>query len=134
MWARKNNGNIDIFNCLPSIWNNYFNFSEGGIEILEGEGFFHLIEPELEANQQYGDIIFDRENKVFKYLVEQIPIKIPTNKQIQSIRQENYKQRSDSYFIAYQKYIALNNPIKAEENKTLWLEEISKIDIEFPYI
>ena len=42
--------------------------------------------------------------------------------------------RSDHLFMAYQKYTAMNELTKAEQARTQWLEEIAKIDEEYPYV
>lgn len=56
-----------------------------------------------------------------------------TNEQIEAEREKQYKLRSDSYFIASQKYLALGDLKKSEEFKTLWLKEIEAINNEYPY-
>lgn len=53
--------------------------------------------------------------------------------EIRSQREKQYKLRSDSYFIASQKYLALGDLKKSEEFKTLWLKEIEAINKEYPY-
>lgn len=56
-----------------------------------------------------------------------------SNEQIKQEREKQYKLRSDSYFIASQKYLALGDLKKSEEFKTLWLKEIEAINNEYPY-
>jgi len=56
-----------------------------------------------------------------------------TNADIKLIRQEQYKLRSDSLYMAYQKYLALDQTEKAEANRLSWLAEIELIDSENPY-
>lgn len=55
------------------------------------------------------------------------------NKQIQKQREFAYKKRTDSLYMAWQKYLALGEEEKAIEAKALWLEEVEKINQEFPY-
>ena len=55
------------------------------------------------------------------------------NAEIQKQRELAYKKRSDSLYMAYQKYLALDETEKAIESKTQWLAEIAKINNEFPY-
>ena len=55
------------------------------------------------------------------------------NAEIQAKREKAYKDRSDSLYIAWQKYLALGETEKAEEAKAKWLEEIDKINEELPY-
>jgi hypothetical protein len=55
------------------------------------------------------------------------------NAVIQAKREQAYKDRSDSLYMAWQKYLALGETAKAEQAKALWLEEVEKINKEFPY-
>lgn len=48
-------------------------------------------------------------------------------------REKEYKKRSDSLYMAWQKYLALGEEEKAEEAKVLWLAEVEKINEELPY-
>jgi len=52
---------------------------------------------------------------------------------IRLTRQEQYKLRSDSLYMAYKKYLALNQIEKAEASRIAWLAEIALIDNENPY-
>ena len=56
-----------------------------------------------------------------------------TNEDIRLMRQDAYKQRSDSLYMAYQKYLAKGETERAEQAKTEWLAEIERIELEFPY-
>lgn len=55
-----------------------------------------------------------------------------TNDEIRAIRQQAYKDRSDSLYLAWQKYLAMEDG-RAEQAKKMWLDEVKKIDEEFPY-
>lgn len=55
------------------------------------------------------------------------------NAEIQKQREQAYKDRSDSLYMAWQKYLALGEEDKAVEAKTHWLEEVEKINKELPY-
>lgn len=55
------------------------------------------------------------------------------NAEIQANRERAYKDRSDSLYMAWQKYLTLGEIDKAEEAKVKWLEEIEKINNELPY-
>lgn len=55
------------------------------------------------------------------------------NAVIQKQREQAYKQRSDSMYMAWQKYLALGEDEKATEAKALWLAEVEKINEELPY-
>lgn len=57
-----------------------------------------------------------------------------TNEDIKAEREKQYRTRSDSHFIAYQKYLALDQLDRAEEAKRLWLKEIEAINNEYPYM
>ena len=56
-----------------------------------------------------------------------------TNEDIRQLRQDAYKQRSDSLYMAYQKYLVKGETERAEQAKTEWLAEIEQIELEFPY-
>ena len=70
----------------------------------------------------------DTENLVY---VE--PTTEEINAEIQAKREKAYKDRSDSLYMAWQKYLALGETAKAEQAKALWLAEVEKINEEFPY-
>lgn len=55
------------------------------------------------------------------------------NAEIQAKREKAYKDRSDSLYMAWQKYLALGETAKAEQAKALWLAEVEKINEELPY-
>ena len=55
------------------------------------------------------------------------------NAEIQAKREKAYKDRSDSLYMAWQKYLALGESVKAEQAKALWLAEVEKINEELPY-
>jgi hypothetical protein len=56
----------------------------------------------------------------------------PTNDEIRAMREQAYKERSDSLYLAWQKYLAMEDD-RAEQARQMWLEEVAKIDKEFPY-
>lgn len=56
-----------------------------------------------------------------------------TNEDIRIMRQDAYKQRSDSLYMAYQKYLAKGETERAEQAKIEWLAEVERIELEFPY-
>jgi len=57
----------------------------------------------------------------------------PTNEEIRVMRQEQYKLRSDSMYLAWRKYENIGETEKALTAKQMWLDEIEKINLEFPY-
>ena len=56
----------------------------------------------------------------------------PNNDQIEEMRAEQYKLRSDELYMAWQKYVVLGDS-RADKAKQLWIDEISKINMEYPY-
>lgn len=55
-----------------------------------------------------------------------------SNDDIRSMREQAYKKRSDSLYIAWQKYIATGDD-RAEQAKQNWLDEVNRIENELPY-
>jgi transcriptional/translational regulatory protein YebC/TACO1 len=55
-----------------------------------------------------------------------------TNEEIRLIREAQYKLRSDSLYMAWKKYEALGDS-RATEAKQSWLDEVEKIEAEYPY-
>ena len=49
-------------------------------------------------------------------------------------REQEYEMRSDALFIASEKYKALGQTEKYEEMRALWLAEVEKIGLEYPYL
>lgn len=68
------------------------------------------------------------------YTIEEYVAPELTNDDIKAKRQLAYEHRADKYFTAYQAYKELGKTEKAEEMKTLWLQERENINKEFPYI
>ena len=56
----------------------------------------------------------------------------PTNDEIRAMRQQAYTDRSDSLYLAWQKYLAMEDD-RAEPARQMWLAEVAKIDTEIPY-
>ena len=70
MKAIEINGEIKIFNTLPSTWNgkkHYMGgFEKSPIEVLEEEGFYDVVIPNYDSRiQKLGDIYFDSASKTF---------------------------------------------------------------------
>lgn len=57
-----------------------------------------------------------------------------TNADIEQQRYVAYQETADPLFIAYQAYTDLGELDKANEMKTLWIEERNKINEQYPYI
>lgn len=54
------------------------------------------------------------------------------NEAIRTIRGEQYKQRADDLYMAWQKYLYTNDE-RATQAKQAWLDEVERINLEFPY-
>lgn len=89
----------------------------------------------LEFSKKVFDASYDAEkNEIDPENLAYIePTTEEINKEIQAKREKAYKDRSDSLYMAWQKYLALSETAKAEEAKALWLAEVEKISEEFPY-
>jgi len=70
MKARKENGQIKLYGKLPNRWKNYDNFGKTNAELQHKEGFYDVIKPKYNIeNQRLGKIYFDEVNEVFTYPV-----------------------------------------------------------------
>ncbi|NDV46267.1 hypothetical protein D0T49_04330 [Paludibacter sp. 221] len=56
------------------------------------------------------------------------------NEIIRFKRQQRYETESDPLYMAWQKYLALGEPEKAEEAKQSWTKKIQEIETELPYV
>ena len=70
----------------------------------------------------------------YEIVEAELPVYEPTNDDIKYQREMAYKHKADSYFIAYQAYLDLDELDKAKEMKELWLIERKKINEQYPYI
>ena len=84
----------------------------------------------IEYNAMTGEIT-ERELTPEEIAQMQVEYK-PTNDEIRAMRQQAYKDRSDSLYLAWQKYLVMEDD-RAEQARHMWLEEVDKIDKEFPY-
>jgi hypothetical protein len=70
MKARNENNAIKVYPNLPNEWGNILNFPQASVETLEAEGFYDLVEPEInQATQRLGELYFDEVNQVFTFPV-----------------------------------------------------------------
>lgn len=96
----------------------------GGIVIIDGRQVFNPTEEILlAAGYKEYTPEYEQAYKERHY----------TNEDIRQLRQDAYKQRSDSLYMAYQKYLAKGDEERAEQARLRWLEEVDMIDAEFPY-
>ena len=70
----------------------------------------------------------------YEIVYPETPVVTITNEDIKQQREMAYRHKADSYFIAYQAYLDLDELEKAKEMKELWLAERKKIEEEHPYI
>lgn len=90
------------------------------------------------VSQGYKDLIYQEgvlgiwedENNIYV----ETPPHILTNEEISLQRQEAYKQRSDNYFISWQKDLAFGEAEKAEISRQKWLDECLAIENDYPYL
>lgn len=74
MWANNINGEIKIFEKLPSYWegvNLYtIGFSSSPINVLEEEGFFPVVNPQIDPEtEELGDLYFE-DNKYYYIVIQ----------------------------------------------------------------
>ena len=84
-----------------------------------------------EYNALTGEVT-RREMTADEKIQMEVEIYKSSNEQIRELRQQAYKDRSDSLYLAWQKYLVMEDE-RAEQAKHMWLEEVDKIDEEFPY-
>lgn len=56
-----------------------------------------------------------------------------TNEQIRLLRQDQYRRRSDTLYLAWKKYEVTGDE-RAEQAKINWLAEVHRIENELPYL
>ncbi len=84
----------------------------------------------IEYNAKTGEIT---ERELTQEEIVQMNVEnVLSNSDTASLRQQAYKDRSDSFYLAWQKYLATDDD-RASEAKQIWLDEVAKIDEEFPY-
>jgi hypothetical protein len=74
MRAININGEIKIFNTLPSTWNgkkHYMGgFASSPVEVLEEEGFFEVVDPQYDpATEELGDLYLE-DNKYYYTVIQ----------------------------------------------------------------
>ncbi len=84
----------------------------------------------LEYNCQTGEIT---ERELTQEEIVQMNVEtVQSNSDTANLRQQAYKGRSDSLYIAWQKYLATDDD-RASEAKQMWLDEVANIENELPY-
>jgi len=74
MRANNINGEIKIFNTLPSTWNgkNHYmgGFASSPVEVLEEEGFFEVVDPQYDpAIEELGELYLE-DNKYYYTVIQ----------------------------------------------------------------
>ena len=74
MWANNINGEIKLFNILPSYWDGvkFYSkaFASSPIEVLEEEGFFPVIDPQINTEtEELGDLYLE-DNKYYYTVIQ----------------------------------------------------------------
>ncbi len=76
-------GNIKRYPQMPKYWANFAgNFHQQSDEIHESFGFYTVVEPKYNTKlQRLGELVFNDENKVFEYTIEDINYNLDELKQ-----------------------------------------------------
>lgn len=74
MRANNINGEIKIFNTLPSTWNgkNHYmgGFASSPVEVLEEEGFYEVVDPQYDpATEELGELYLE-DNKYYYEVIQ----------------------------------------------------------------
>lgn len=78
-----NNGNIKKYLQMPKYWANFAgNFHKQSDEVHESFGFYPVVEPEYNTKlQRLGVLVFNENDKVFEYAIEDIDYNLDELKQ-----------------------------------------------------
>ena len=68
-----------------------------------------------------------------QYVEVDIEPTVLSNDQIRAMREQAYKEESDSLYMAYHKYVALGESEKAGAARAAWLDKINEINLRLPY-
>lgn len=69
MKAINDNGTIKTFSSVPKSWGGKMGLQYASSSDLEAIGFYDLNKPELLPSQEYGDVVWDAENSIFTYTI-----------------------------------------------------------------
>jgi hypothetical protein len=108
MRAININGEIKIFNTLPSTWNgkkHYMGgFASSPVEVLEEEGFYEVVDPQIDQRvEEKGDLYLE-DNKYYYQVIPKTWSESLTKLKEQKIDQLNYftkakLEKTDWYYI-----------------------------------
>jgi hypothetical protein len=74
MYANNINNEIKVFEQLPNYWDGVnlytYNFASSPIEVLEEEGFYPIVDPQIdEETEELGDLYLE-ENKYYYIVIQ----------------------------------------------------------------
>lgn len=74
MYANNINGEIQVFSKLPSYWDGikFYSkaFSSSPVEVLEEEGFFPIVDPQIDIEtEELGDLYLE-DNKYYYTVIQ----------------------------------------------------------------
>lgn len=74
MWANNINGEIKVFSKLPTYWDGVnlytVSFASSPVEILEEEGFYEIVDPQIDPEtEELGDLYLE-ENKYYYTVIQ----------------------------------------------------------------
>ena len=68
---QDSDGKIKVFNSTPKNWGAVIcGFNTFSDEKLQTYGFYDVVKPTIKSSQEYGEIKWDSENKVFTYPIK----------------------------------------------------------------
>src|SRR5210317_1883464 len=108
MRANNINGEIKLFNKLPSTWNgiNHYmgGFASSPVEVLEEEGFYEVVDPQYDpAIEELGELYLE-DNKYYYTVIQKTWSETLAELKQQKINQLNYNTKAkleitDWYYI-----------------------------------
>ena len=126
MRANNINGEIKVFNKLPSTWNgkkHYMGgFASSPVEVLEEEGFYEVVDPEYDsAIEELGELYLE-DNKYYYTVIQKTwsetlaELKEQKINMLKYITNENLA-KTDWYYIR-QLHRGINVPQEIEDERT----------------
>ena len=68
------NGTIKTYFSIPKSWGNQIGINYMTESEQNSLGFYPVVEPTIQASQEFGDLYFDQENNEFTYQVNNVTI------------------------------------------------------------
>lgn len=126
MRANNINGEIKIFNTLPSTWNGtkYYmgGFASSPVEVLEEEGFFEVVDPQYDpAIEELGELYLE-DNKYYYEVIQktwsETLDELKENK-VNALKDfTNQKLSSTDWYYIRQLHRGINVPQEIEDERT----------------